>query len=490
MILPATLIDGLDSGVVALAADGRIEVWNAWIATRSGVAAADAVGRPLVEVFPGLAGSHLLTAVERALGNGLSTVMSHNLHPRVLPLFTSHGGAREPVEQSVVVRPVGGEGGRKGCLIQVSDITAAVRRDRHLRDVTVYNRTLFEMAVDAMVTVTPDGLLVDANPAFEFVSGLPRQTLAGTRFAELFVKPAEAERLIATAVAEGRARDVLLSIRRGNGSLRHVSLSAATVPSRRDDGTVVFLVARDQTEQIEAARELAKKTRIIERSNAELEQFAYVVSHDLRQPLRTVNSFLSLIERRLGDDIDAELKEFIDFAIGGAKRMDRLIVDLLNYSRVGRQGAPFEDVGLGAVLNEALANLSTVVGEAGAEVTVSAPLPTILGCRSELLRLFQNLVANAIHYAAPDRRPQIEIACRDDGANWVISVRDNGIGIPADSLERVFGLFQRLGTATHTDGSGIGLAVCRKIVDRHRGRIWAESDGVTGSAFFLSLPKQ
>ncbi|MGE5515243.1 MAG: sensor histidine kinase [Bacteroidota bacterium] len=486
MILPANLIDGLDSGVVGLDADGRVVVWNAWIASHSGIAAEAARGRTLAAIFPDLPDSHLLMAVERALANGLSTVMSHNLHPRVLPLF-SHG--TEPVEQSVVVRPVVGEGGgRNGCLIQVSDITAAVRRDRHLRDVTVYNRTLFEMAVDPMATVAGDGTLIDVNPAFEFASGLPRQHLAGTPFAALFTKPAEAERLIAAALAEGRARDVLLSIRRSTGALRHVSLSAATVPSRGDDANVVFLVARDQTEQIEAARELAKKTLIIERSNAELAQFAYVVSHDLRQPLRTIGSFLSLIERRLGDDIDGEVKEFIDFAIDGARRMDRLIVDLLNYSRVGRQDAPFEAVDLEAVLAEVQANLAVVIAEAGAEMVVAGGLPIVQGCHSELVRLFQNLVANAIHYAAADRRSRVAIECHDDGTAWRLAVRDNGIGIAADSLERVFGLFQRLGVSS-AEGSGIGLAVCRKIADHHRGRIWVESTPDQGSTFFVTLPK-
>lgn len=488
MILPANIIDGLDSGVVVLDASRRVDVWNAWMARRSGIAADGARGRDLLEVFPQLAGSHLLAAVDRALSHCLSTVMSHNLHPRVFPLFNRHGATIEPVEQSVVVRPLA-DGGPGGCLIQVSDITAAVKRDRHLRDVTVYNRTLFEMAVDPMATVDGAGILIEANPAFEVVAGVSRQVLKGRRFDALFTKPAEAGRLVAQALAEGRANDVLLTIRHPDGAQRHVSLSAATVPGRSDDGVVVFLVARDLTDRIEAERELAKKTRIIERSNAELAQFAYVVSHDLRQPLRTVGSFLTLIERRLGADIDGELKEFIGFAVDGAQRMDRLIVDLLNYSRIGRQGAPFEAVDLSEALSEALANLGMVIDEAQAQVEVPEHLPTVQGCRTELVRLFQNLVGNAIKYADPTRPPAVAITCRDDDGHWLLSVRDNGIGIPADSLERVFGLFQRLAGPDQTDGTGIGLAVCRKIVERHRGRIWAESEIDHGSTFFIALPK-
>lgn len=488
MILPANIIDGLDSGVVVLDPTRRVEVWNVWMAAHSGLASETARGRDLLEIFPELEGSHLLGAVDRALRHRLPTVMSHNLHPRVLPLFNRHGASIEPVEQSVVVRPMSESGGA-GCLIQITDITAAVKRDRHLRDVTVYNRTLFEMAVDPMATVDRGGILLDVNPAFEALAGAERPTLLGSRFDALFTKPVEAVCLVARTLAEGRASDVLLSLRHAGGGDRHVSLSAATVPARSDGGSVVFLVARDLTDRIEAERELAKKTRIIERSNAELAQFAYVVSHDLRQPLRTISSFLTLIERRLGSEITEELREFIGFAVDGAMRMDRLIVDLLNYSRIGRQGAPFEELDLGSVLAEAMANLGTVIVEAQAGISVPDQLPQVQGCRTELARLFQNLLANAIKYASPNRPPQVVVDCRDDGENWLLSVRDNGIGIPADSLERVFGLFQRLNAPDQTEGTGIGLAVCRKIAERHRGRIWVESEIGTGSTFFVALPK-
>lgn len=489
MILPANIIDGLDSGVVVLDANRRVEVWNDWMAIHSSIAASAARGRDLLDIFPELGRSHLLQAVERALNHRLPTVMSHNLHPRVLPLFNRYGASVEPVEQSVVVRPVA-DGDSTGCLIQVADITAAVKRDRHLRDVTVYNRTLFEMAVDPMATVDRAGILRDVNPAFEGLAGTQRAGLLGSRFDAWFTKPVEAGRLIARTLADGRANDVLLSLRQADGQQRHVSLSAATVPGRADGATMVFLVARDLTERIEAERELARKTRIIEQSNAELAQFAYVVSHDLRQPLRTVSSFLTLIERRLGEAIEGDLKEFIAFAVDGARRMDRLIVDLLNYSRVGRQDAPLDEVDLGASLAEAMANLGTVVAENHAEVAVPEHLPRIMGSRSELVRLFQNLLANAVKYVETGKRPQVVVECRDGGSDWVLSVRDNGVGIPGDCLERVFGLFQRLNPAEHTEGTGIGLAVCRKIVDHHHGRIWVESHLGEGATFFVSLPKE
>lgn len=475
MILPGTLIDGLDSGVIVLDGAARVVVWNAWIAGRSEVTAEAALGRRLDDVFPQLAGSHLLAAVARALDNGLPTVMSHNLHPRVLPLFVRQGAGAEPVEQSVVVRPVRAEDGGVACLIQVSDISAAVRRDRHLRDVTVYNRTLFEMAVDPMATVSAAGRLIDVNPAFAAAAGVPRRNLAGSRFDALFPEPQAAAALVVAALADGRANDVLLGLRHAGGTVRQLSFSAATVPSQGDADDVVFLVAHDLTERIEAERDL--------------EEFAYVVSHDLRQPLRTVNSFLTLIERRLGDDIDDELKEFIALAVGGARRMDRLIVDLLAYSRIGRQGAPVEMVPLAEILAEACDNLAGAIADAGARLDLPATLPVVHGCRGDLVRLFQNLLANAIKYVPAGRTPDIAVACRDDGVTWLLSVRDNGIGIAADNLERVFGLFQRLEGADDTEGSGIGLAVCRKIAERHRARLWVESEPGRGSTFCLAWPK-
>lgn len=490
MPLSAGVIDSLDSGVIVLGADGRVSLWNNWLASRSGIAASAADGRPLDEIFPSLRNSHLLAAVGRALSHGLPTVMSHNLHPRVLPLFTRYGDRSDPVEQSVVVRPLTSADGERGCLIQVTDITAAVRRDRHLRDVTVYNRTLFEMAVDPMATVAADGMLIDANPAFAEVAGGGRATLAGSSFPALFTKPAEAERLIQSALQDGRASDVLLSIEHGDGSARHLSFAAATVLSRREDCREVFLVARDLTERIESARELAQKNLLVERSNAELEQFAYVVSHDLRQPLRTIASYLTLIQHHLDASSDTDVKDFLGFAVDGAKRMDRLIVGLLNYARVGRQDAAPEPVGLNQVVAEARANLAGAIAEAGAAIDCVPTLPVVRGWGDELVRVFQNLMANAIAYAAPGRPPKVEIDCRDDGEMWRITVRDNGIGIAADDLERVFTLFHRLNTTAPAEGSGIGLAVCRKIIDRHRGRIWAEPIAAgTGTAFVITLPK-
>jgi signal transduction histidine kinase len=243
---------------------------------------------------------------------------------------------------------------------------------------------------------------------------------------------------------------------------------------------------RDLAEQ-NAAR-IAQQSEELARSNTELEQFAYVASHDLREPLRMVSSFLTLLERHLGDKLDGEGREFMGYARDGAQRMDQMIMDLLQYSRVGRMETTMEQVDLADVLETARQELAPKIAEAGATLSVEGTLPTVAGYPGELARLFQNIVGNAIKYRAPDRAPQVTVrACPvDDG--WQVTVADNGIGIEPQFFERIFAIFQRLHTRTQYEGSGIGLAICKKIVEHHGGRIWVESQPGAGSAFHFVLP--
>jgi len=226
----------------------------------------------------------------------------------------------------------------------------------------------------------------------------------------------------------------------------------------------------------------------LKRSNAELEQFAYVVSHDLRQPLRMITSYLGLIEQQLAGAVDDELKTFFDYATGGAKRMDKLIVDLLEYSRVGRQRGKLAPLDLSEVVAEAVQNLTVAIAEAGAVVDLAEGLPSVKGDRSELARLFQNLLGNAVKYHLPDRPCRVEVGFRPQGRDWLLWVKDNGIGIAEKDFERAFGVFQRLVSKDSYEGTGIGLAICKKIVEHHGGRIWIESVVGEGSSFMVTLP--
>lgn len=244
-------------------------------------------------------------------------------------------------------------------------------------------------------------------------------------------------------------------------------------------------LSKERTMLAERVRE---RTAELARSNAELEQFAYAASHDLRQPLRAVNSYLTLIRRRLGPSLDGDLADFLAFAVDGALRMDAMIVALLDYARVGRGGEALEPVVLGEVVTEAQANLRVAISEARGTVTVAAALPTIRGHRLELVRLFQNLIDNAIKYVPAERSPEVTIGWAADGPAVVVWVADNGIGIDVADRERAFGVFQRLVSQDSYQGTGIGLALCRKIVEHHGGRIWIEDNPAGGSLFKMRFP--
>ncbi|MGE5546587.1 MAG: sensor histidine kinase [Solirubrobacterales bacterium] len=248
--------------------------------------------------------------------------------------------------------------------------------------------------------------------------------------------------------------------------------------------------AKAQQERIvhERTAALRAANAELERSNAELENFAYVASHDLQEPLRMMSSYAQLIERRYGAQLDAEGHEFIAYMTDGAARMKAMIDDLLAYSRVGRGEPGFEAVDTRVAAEIALANLAAALTEAGAEVSLPAALPTLPGQQALLVRLFQNLIGNAIKYRRPDQAPRISLTARKEGGEWHFAVTDNGIGVPPEARERIFAIFQRLHNHGAYPGTGIGLAICRKIVELHGGRIWAEAAEGGGTTFRFTLP--
>ncbi|NNJ10200.1 PAS domain S-box protein [Chloroflexales bacterium ZM16-3] len=351
---------------------------------------------------------------------------------------------------------------------------------------------LSEIEFQTVLSTSADGFWInDAEARFEFVNeaycqmtGYSREELlGGMRVAD--IEALDNEQMIAarlrSLMAVGHDRFESRH-RRKDGSSFDVEISVNYLPQPRPR---FFLFARDITERKRIAEELQMRTENLARSNAELEQFAYVASHDLQEPLRMVSSYTQLLARRYRGKLDSDADEFIGYAVDGATRMQKLINDLLAYSRVGTRGKPFTSVDCQAILDQTLANLALAIEESGAVVTHSE-LPTLLGDATQLSQLFQNLIGNALKFRGADS-PLIHVAAERRDGEWHFSVHDNGIGIESAYFERIFVIFQRLHTRDEYPGTGIGLAICKKIVSRHGGQIWIESNPGEGTTFFFTL---
>ena len=347
-------------------------------------------------------------------------------------------------------------------------------------------RAILDSLQDGVVVYDEDGRIVFFNPAAQEILGVPQEELLAGR---LTWEPLgtdgrplpEDERPAAITASTGAACiGVDIGIRRADG-MRWTTVSTRTLrdapgPNGRFPVVVAFTDITERREALEA----------LERSNAELAQFAYVASHDLSEPLRMVSSYLQLLRRRYHGQIDEDADEFIDFAVEGANRMRALIEDLLAYSRAGR-GADPRPVDLNHVMADVLSSLAAAVADARARVQVD-PLPIVLGDRVALVQLMQNLVANALKFSSGPGA-HVWVSAQPDGvATWELAVADDGIGIDPRHRDRVFKMFQRLHDRESFEGTGIGLAICRKLVERQGGRIWAEGRGGGGTVFRFTLP--
>jgi PAS domain S-box-containing protein len=350
----------------------------------------------------------------------------------------------------------------------------------------LYHRTLLEASLDPLVTIAPDGTITDVNRATEQATGYSREELVGTDFCDYFTDPQRAREGYRQVFREGRVDDYELDIRHRAGHLTTVLYNASIY---RDDGgrvAGVFAAARNITVRKQAEEALARQSAELARSNAALQQFAYVASHDLQEPLRAVASFTKLLAERYQDRLDADANDFINFAVDGARRAQRLINDLLAYSRVGTRGKPFAPVSCESVLGDVLADLSAAVDESRGQVTHD-PLPMVGGDETQFGQLFRNLIGNALKFHGADP-PRVHIAAERLPGEWRFSVRDNGIGIDPQYAEEIFNVFQRLHTSAEYAGTGIGLAIAKKIAERHGGRIWVESELSKGATFYFTVP--
>jgi PAS domain S-box-containing protein len=353
-------------------------------------------------------------------------------------------------------------------------------------------RGLLEAAPDAMVVVNKDGEIVLLNLQAERQFGYHRDELVGQKVTNI-IPEGFAERLIADALrseedalAQHMGTGIELTGQRKNGSQFPIEIMLS--PLKSAEGTLVTAAIRDISVRKQSEEHLLKTIGELKRSNDELEQFASVASHDLQEPLRMVASYTQLLAKRYKGRLDSDADEFIAHAVDGSNRMQGLIRDLLAYSRAGTNGKVLHAISSENALNEALTNLRATIGETSAVVTHDA-LPAITTDGTQLSQVFQNLVGNAIKYRSVES-PRVHVsAAKNGGKEWIFSVRDNGLGIAPQYFERIFVLFQRLHGQNEFEGSGIGLAICKKVLERLGGRIWVESQPQKGSTFYFALPE-
>ncbi len=375
-------------------------------------------------------------------------------------------------------------------------VTAAIRNisvrknaERHLAQMEGRYRGLLEAAPDAMVVVNQNGEIVLLNLQAEKQFGYRRNELLGQKVTNI-IPEGFAERLIADdlrsaedALAQQIGTGIELHGRRKDASEFPIELMLS--PLGGADGILVTAAIRDITTRKTAEANLLQKVEELNRSNEELGQFAYVASHDLQEPLRMVASYTQLLSRRYKGKLDSDADEFIAFAVDGAGRMQRLIQDLLAYSRVGTKGKDLRATSSEVALQQSLINLRSSIESSGALVTHD-PLPSVMADEMQLVQLFQNLVGNAIKYQNPGI-PRVHVSATNGGNKWSFAVKDNGLGIDPQYFERIFGMFQRLHKREEFAGTGIGLAICKKIVERHGGNISVESQPGKGSTFRFAL---
>lgn len=399
-------------------------------------------------------------------------------------------GESIPVHYSAM--PILEDGSRKGTVVVFREITREELAQQELQRLRRLSQLILTWAGEGIFGIDTEGRITFANPAAAVMLGYAAEELVGEH----------AHSLIQHTRADGRPHPVSQSFIHAafeDDDVYHLSdelfwrsdgesfpVEYTSTPLREDGKLVgAVVVFKDITERKLAEKDLRETMQELERSNRELEQFAYVVSHDLQEPLRMVRSYIDLLQQRYAKQLDDDAADFMQFAGEGGRRMQRMIEDLLSYSRVGSRGGELVPVDLNDAVSEVLANLKTSLEASDGAVSIEE-LPTVMADRSQMVQLFQNLIGNAVKFRGEDP-PEIQVRSGTRDGEAVISVSDRGIGVPHEQRERIFAIFHRLSKADEYPGTGIGLAICRKIVERHNGAIWVESKPGEGATFFFTL---
>ena len=477
------LLEAAPDAMVVVNQGGEIVLLNVQAEKQFGYSRDELVGQQVKNIIPEGFAERLIADGTRSAADALAQQIGTGIE-----LIARRKNRSEfPIE--IMLSPLESA---EGTLVTAAIRDISVRRaaEKHLAQMEGRYRGLLEAAPDAMVVVNQGGEIVLLNVQAEKQFGYSRDELVGQKvkniipegFAERLV--ADALRSVEDALAQQIGTGIELTGRRKDRSEFPIELMLSPLESA--EGILVTAAVRDITTRKKAEANLLNKMEELNRSNEELGQFAYIASHDLQEPLRIVASYTQLLSRRYKGKLDSDADEFIAFAVDGASRMQRLIQDLLAYSRVGTKGRDLVEISSEEALGQALINLRIAIEDRGALVTHD-PLPDVVADDMQLIQLFQNLIGNAIKYQSSGI-PKVHIsAARNGGKRWTFSVKDNGLGIDPRYFEKIFGMFQRLHKREEFAGTGIGLAICKKIVERHGGSISVESQPGQGSTFRFAI---
>jgi PAS domain S-box-containing protein len=479
------LLEAAPDAMVVVNPAGEIVLLNVQAEKQFGYSRDELVGQQVKNIIPEGFAERLIADGTRSAAEALAQQIGTGIELN----GRRRDGTEFPIE--IMLSPLESA---EGILVTAAIRNITTRRDAetHLAQMEGRYRGLLEAAPDAMVVVNPAGEIVLLNVQAEKQFGYHRDELVGQKvkniipqgFAERLI--ADGTRSAAEALAQQIGTGIELNGRRKDGSEFPIEIMLSPLESA--EGILVTAAIRDITERKKSEEHLVKTVGELKRSNDELQQFAYVSSHDLQEPLRMVTSYTQLLAGRYKGRLDSDADEFIAFAVDGCDRMQGLIKDLLSYSRAGTNGKVLSEVSAENALKEALANLRITIDQSGAIVTHDG-LPAIRTDETQLTQVFQNLVGNAIKYHGTEI-PRVHVSATKNGGNeWTFSVRDNGLGIDPQYFDRIFILFQRLHGRDEFEGTGIGLAICKKILERLGGRIWVESQLEKGSTFYFALPE-
>jgi len=473
----AMLMENISDAIISIDNNLIIKSWNKAAEIMYGWKSDEIIGKAMSEIIPEDALHAQNEEVREQIfekGFWKGEIIQKNKDNTKLNIFSSATLIKDKV------------GKNQGVVVINQDVTDRKKAEEELRESEERLNSFMESATDGFFLYDSELNIININKVglSLWPAGTKKEDLIGKNILDFATKIKES----------GRYDNYIDVIKTGTpffaedisghpefGEI-HLAISAFKV------GEGMGLISTNITERKKAEAELGKMMRELKSSNKELEQFAYVASHDLQEPLRMIVSFIQLLEKRYKDKLDEDANDFIAYIVDGAKRMQLLINDLLNYSRIGRKDQQLSHLDINSVLKAVINNLTKTIKETNAKITFD-PLPTLMGNKGEYIQLFQNLISNAIKFHKEEEPPVVHISAICKKNQWIFSVRDNGIGIDSQFFDRIFIIFQRLHKKDEYEGTGIGLAICKKIVENHGGKIWVESELGQNSTFYFSILK-